>query len=113
MAYLKCSFNELGDSGVPILLEPFSATKCPLKELHLECNEMEAESAKSLVRTNFPSLEKLNVADNMDLPKRYLKMKYGNVAFFGDDDDDEEEEEGEVDDNMDELVNLFQDAALS
>lgn len=111
LTYFKCSFNELGDSGVPILLEPFSATKCALRELHLECNEMEAESAKALVRTNFPSLEKLNVADNMDLPKRYIKEKYGKVAFFGEDED--EDDEGEDDENMDELVNLLKHAALS
>lgn len=111
LAYFKCSFNELGDSGVPILLEPFSATKCALKELHLECNEIEAESAKALVRTNFPCLEKLNVADNMDLPKRYLKEKYGKVAFFGEDEDDDDE--GEDDENMDELVKLLNHAALN
>lgn len=71
---------------------------------------MEGEAAKALVRINFHSLEKLNVADNMDLPKRYLKEKYGNVVHFGEDDVEEDDEE--EDENMDELVQLLKHAAL-
>ncbi len=107
----KCGMNELGDSGLPVLLEPFGATKCMLKELHLECNELGEESAKALVGYPLPRLEKLNLMDNMDIPKKYLKLKYGNNVIF-DEDDDEEEEEEEQDDLMDDLVKQFQTTNL-
>jgi len=102
----KCGTNELGDVALPILLEPFGATKCFLKELHLECNELGEESAKALVRYSFPRLQKLNLADNMDIPKKYLKMKYNTIVIFDEDDDDDADEE-EVDDLMDDLVSQF------
>ncbi len=102
----KCGTNELGDSGLPILLEPFGATKCSLKELHVEGNELEEESAKALVRYAFPCLEKLNLADNMDIPKRYLRLKYQDIVIF-DEEDDEEDGEEDQDDLMDDLVNQF------
>ena len=107
----KCGTNELGDSALPILLEPFGATKCFLKELHLECNELGEESAKALVRYSFPRLQRLNLADNMDIPKKYLKMKYDSIVVF-DEEEDEEDEEEEQDDLMDDLVAQFRTSKI-
>jgi len=107
----KCGSNELGDDALPILLEPFGATKCALKELYLECNELENESAVALVRCPFRQLQKLNLTDNMDIPKKYLKIKYNTVVIFDEDDDEDDEDDGQ-DDEMDELVNQFQVASI-
>lgn len=110
---LKCSFNELGDSAVPILLEPFGALRCPLVELHLECNELEKESLNALVRANLPCLKKLNVVDNDELPKRHLRKKYGDVLVVGDDDDEEEDEEEGDNTDIDELILGFKNTKLT
>jgi hypothetical protein len=107
----KCGTNELGDSGLPTLLEPFGATKCSLKELHVEGNDLEEESAKALVSYAFPCLEKLNLADNMDIPKRYLRLKYQNVVIF-DEEDGEEDGEEDQDALMDDLVNQFKTTSI-
>lgn len=107
----KCGSNELGDDALPILLEPFGATKCFLKELHLECNELGEESAKSLVRYSFPRLQKLNLEDNMEIPKKYLKMKYNSIVIF-DEDDDEDDDDEDQDDLLDDLVSQFRTAKI-
>lgn len=110
---LKCSYNELGDSAVPILLEPFGATRCALKELHLECNELEKEAAGALVRAHLPCLEKLNINDNDELPKRHLRHKYGKILIVDDADEDEEEDEEEEDEDMMALIIGFQQTKLT
>lgn len=103
----NCATNELGDEGLPILLEPFATTNCSLKEFNLSCNELETESAKALLQYVFPSLQKLNLSDNMDIPKKYLKEKYGDVVVFDDEEEDDEEDEDVQDDMMDALVDQF------
>lgn len=109
MVCLKCSFNELGDVGTAVLLEPFCAPRNVLEELHLECNELEEKGAEALVRADLPQLKILNVSDNMDLPKVHLKEKYGTVVSFGgdDDDDDNGDEDMEKAVLMDSLIAQF------
>ena len=107
---LKCSFNELGDDGVAILLEPFSSCWNVLEELHLESNEIEVQGATALLRAQLPKLKELNVADNFDIPKRHLREKYGNAVNFGDDEDDEEEDDEEKDEDLDALISQFSES---
>jgi hypothetical protein len=76
---------------------------------------MEKESADALVRAKLPCLEKLSVADNMDLPKRHLQQKYdSNILILDDDEDeDEDDEEGDADKDMDDLIMGFKNTKLA
>lgn len=108
----RCSENELGDDGAVILLQAFGAIKCPLEELDLGCNEMEIGSAKALVQLVLPKLRYLNVAENENLPQKYLKAKYGNIVTFGDDEDGEEDLNNDEDGDMDGLIEQMRAASL-
>lgn len=102
LTYLNLDFNELGDDGVVVLVEAFSAARNVLEVLSLNGNEIESVGAKALVRTDFPNLKRLSLDDNMDIAKSHLKSKYGSIAVFGD--DDNEEDEAEPDGDMDALL---------
>lgn len=110
LTYLNLDFNELGDDGVAVLVEAFSATRNVLEVLSLNGNEIESAGAKALVRTDFPNLKHLSLDDNIDIVKDHLKSKYGEIVVFGDDDD--EEDELEPDSDMDTLLQQFAAAKL-
>jgi hypothetical protein len=103
--YLNVESNELGDEGVCILMESFAASKNCLEELNLNMNEIEAKGAEALVRATLPKLKVLRLEENDEMPKKYLRAKYGDIVKLGEDDDDDDDEE-EADDGMDSL--LFQ-----
>jgi hypothetical protein len=109
---LHLNYNELGDLGVSIILEPFSACRNVLEELSLNQNEIEESGAEALVRAKLPMLKLLCLEDNDEIKKRYIKETYGGVANFGEDEDDNEEEEEEADDMMDALVTQMTAAKL-
>ena len=110
LIYLNLDFNELGDDGVAVLMEAFSASRNVLEVLSLNGNEIESIGAKALVRTDFPKLKRLSLDDNMDIVKDHLKLKYGSVAVFGEDDD--EEDEAQPDGDMATLLQQFAAAKL-
>ena len=101
---LNVDFNELGDDGVCIILEPFAAARNCLEELSLNGNEVEKRGAEALVRATLPKLKRLSLDDNMGIPKKYLRAKYGDKVFFGDDDDDDDADEDEGDKDMNDLI---------
>ena len=100
----------MGDGGVAVLVEVFSASRNVLEVLSLNGNEIGSVGAKALVRTDFPNLKRLSLDDNMDIAKDHLKSKYGLVAVFGEIDD--EEGEAEPDCDMDTLLLQFAAAKL-
>ena len=102
---LNVDSNELADEGVCILMAPLAAARNCIEELSLNQNEIEKQGAEALVRAHLPKLKKLSLDDNMDIPKTYLRKKYGDLVYFGEDEDDDEEEE--KDDGMEDLIKQF------
>lgn len=100
--YLNVESNELGDEGVCILMEPFGAARNCLEELNLNMNEIEAKGAETLVRATLPKLKVLRLEENDDMPKKYLRAKYGDIVKLGEDEEDDDEEE--ADDGMESLI---------
>lgn len=111
LSHLTLDCNELGDEGVSILMEPFSACRNALEKLSLNTNEIEDDGAAALVRTSFPNLKHLSLDDNMDVPKALLQRKYGSAAYFGED-DDEEDPDAEVDEDMEMLIRQMAAAGM-
>lgn len=112
---IKClhvNFNEIGDEGVAILLEPFCAIKNVLEELSLVQNEIEGVGSDALVSANLPKLRVLNLEDNDDVMKGAIKARFGAKVLFGQDDDDDEELDDAVDDDMDEIIKALSAAAI-
>jgi hypothetical protein len=94
---------------VSILLEPFSASRQVLEELSLNQNEIGEQGAAAIVRAKLPNLKKLHLEDNDEMPKRYIKDKYGDIADFGEEEEDEEESE---DNHLAALVQQFASTKL-
>jgi hypothetical protein len=103
--YLNVEANELGDEGVCILIAPFAAARNCLEELNMNLNEIEAKGAETLVRATFPKLKCLRLEENDEMPKKYLRAKYGDIVKLGEDDEDDEEE---ADDGMDALISQLE-----
>ena len=47
----------------------------------------------------------------MEIPKKYLKMKYNSIVIF-DEDDDEDDDDEDQDDLLDDLVSQFRTAKI-
>lgn len=109
LIYLNLDNNDLGDDGVAVLAEAFSASRNVLEVLSLTANEIESIGADALVRTDFPNLKRLNLDDNLDIYKRHLKSKYGPVVIFGDEDD---EDEAAPNNDMDTFIQQFAAARI-
>ena len=109
LSVLHLNYNELGDEGVAILLEPFGAVKNCLTELSLTQNEIEENGATALVCTSFPMLQRLILEENDDMPKTHLKKKYGDKVVL---DDDEDDEDIELSADIDILIDQLNAASL-
>jgi hypothetical protein len=103
---------ELADEGVCTALSPFQSPRNVLEELNLVQNEIEAAGANFLVRLPLYKLKKLSLEDNMDIPKKHLKQRYGDKVTFDEDDDDEDEEASDDDCGMDDLVQQMSNARV-
>lgn len=108
--YLNVESNELGDEGVCILMEAFTAARNCLEELNLNMNEIEVKGAETLVRAILPKLKVLRLEENEEMPKKYLRAKYGDIVKLGEDEDDDDEEE--ADDDMESLIFQFTSARV-
>jgi hypothetical protein len=108
--YLNVESNELGDEGVCILMEAFTAARNCLEELNLNMNEIEVKGAETLVRAILPKLKILRLEENEEMPKKYLRAKYGDIVKLGEDEDDDDEEE--ADDDMESLIFQFTSARV-
>jgi len=110
LVYLNLDYGYLGDEGVAVLMQVFSASRNVIEFLSLNDNDIESVGAKALVRTSFPKLKHLSLEDNMEIEKAHLRSKYGSIVSFGSDDSEEEEAEADVD--MDTLLQQFAAAKL-
>ena len=106
---LNMDSNELSDEGVCTLIAPLAASRNCIETLSLNQNEIEKQGTEALVRAHLPKLKILSLDDNFDMPKNYLRAKYGKLVYFGEDEDDEEEEE--KDDDMENLISQFSNMA--
>ena len=111
--HLNIEACELGDQGVCTALAPFQSPRNVLEELNLVQNEIEKDGADFLMRLPLDKLQTLMLEDNMDIPKKYLKIKYGNKVTFDDDDDDEEGGDEDADGAMDALCGALQGTSIS
>lgn len=91
-------------------MEPFAASKNCLEELNLSMNEIEAKGAETLVRATLPKLKVLRLEENDEMPKKYLRAKYGDIVVLGEEDEDDDEEE--ADDGMDSLIFQLESARV-
>ena len=110
MVCLHVNYDELGDEGLSILLEPFAVSRQALEELSLIQNDIGKEGAAALVRATLPSLKKLYLEDNDEMPSRYIKEKYGDIVDFGADEEDDEEQD--EDEEIGSLIRQFNAARL-
>jgi len=106
---LHMDWNDLGDEGVSILLEPFSASRNVLQTLSLNGNLIEQQGAKAIVRALLPELKLLSLTDNDDIHQNHIRKKYGDVAKLDDIDDDDGHDENN-DSLMDALVQQMENA---
>mmetsp|Transcript_17337 Transcript_17337/g.47329 ORF Transcript_17337/g.47329 Transcript_17337/m.47329 type:complete len:461 (+) Transcript_17337:116-1498(+) len=105
---LALDTNELGDEGVATLIPALVQGALQLQHLDLESNELEKEATVCLVQNKLPSLQSLNVADNMDMPAKwgaklsalYDEVKIDDDLEDGDDDDDGDEDVNELADQL-------------
>ncbi|KAL7574502.1 hypothetical protein ACA910_015861 [Epithemia clementina (nom. ined.)] len=115
---LRMDTNELGDEGVIALVQALAEDgACPkLHTLDLETNEISKSGALAMISSKIPSLQSLNVTDNMEIPAQAaakLQKLYPQVQVDEDLETDDKEEvayndavvEGQVDDLADQLAN--------
>eukprot|EP00527_Entomoneis_sp_CCMP2396_P000477 CAMPEP_0198147188 /NCGR_PEP_ID=MMETSP1443-20131203/33704_1 /TAXON_ID=186043 /ORGANISM="Entomoneis sp., Strain CCMP2396" /LENGTH=434 /DNA_ID=CAMNT_0043811387 /DNA_START=95 /DNA_END=1399 /DNA_ORIENTATION=+ len=103
--------NEFGNDGIAALIPSLAKNAKSLLLLDLETNEIEKEGALILSqnKNKIPSLQTLNVSDNMDIPAQLgakLAKMYPTVKIDEDlEEDDDLELEDDEDQGVDELAN--------